>query len=65
MNIYHFGDDKIDDYSISTCKDNICSNMFVIDNGHVRFENKVLSQIIGIQLDTNCASFIVDIVIRV
>ena len=41
MNIDHFGDDKIDDYSIWTCKDNICSSKFVFDNVYVRFGNEV------------------------
>lgn len=65
MNIDHFGDDKIDNYRIWTCKDNICSSKFVLDNVYVRFGNKVFRQIIGIQVDTNCASFIADIVIRI
>ena len=65
MNIDHFGDDKIDNYRIWIYKDNIYTSKFVIDNVCVSLGNKVFRQIIGIQVDTNCVSFIVDIVIRV
>lgn len=65
MNIDHFGDDKIDNYRIWIYMDNIYTGKFVIDNVCVSFGNKVFRQIIGIQVDTNCASFVVDIVIRV
>jgi len=53
--------DKKDEYCKWICEDMINAINYLLDNIFVRFDNKVLRQIVWITMGTNCAPLIADL----
>ena len=56
-----FTSDAVRNYHLWSCQ-KVCEALtFVLDNIYIRFGSKLCRQIVGIPMDTNCASLVADL----
>ena len=62
-NAFFFTSDAVRNYNLWSCQ-KVCEALtFLLDNFYIRFGSKLYRQIVGLPMDTNCAPFVVYLVL--